>query len=144
MGQTKFIISSDGFLGDIKRLERGEKEYVWVDTIRKAKLYSLKETKKIIEESPIKCFIWAPFTKEPIKDKFMVVRREAHYDFFNDEDHQVLEWCVMRVHDSESDIKFLKNITATAKTPYYSFDEATEIAKQKNLKILNEITQILK
>ena len=143
MKNNKFIVSGGGFLSEIQILDRGQKHYSWVDNLSKAKPFTLKQAKNEIGLIPFQCFIWSPFAEEPIKDKYKVVRREAHYDFFNNEQHEALEWTVVKVHDSFSDFKFLKEIDSPNAVKHYSLSEAIQVAKENNLKILAEITKIL-
>lgn len=57
--------------------------------------------------------------------------------------YEVLEWRLKRVKEISSDFNFLNNLKNPSGRTFYTFSEATEIAKQRNIKILNEIQQIL-
>jgi len=144
MSLNNYIVSGQGFLKE-SHFDRDEKKQVftWTRTLRDAKEFKSKSARLFIESNNLDAFIWNPFSEEPVKNKWRVVRRSKHHDFFNDEDHGVLEWKAQKVMmESKSDVRFL--MTGRGKNPetlYDSLEEAEAIAFEKNRAILIELQE---
>jgi len=142
MSMNKYIVSGQGFLKE-SHFDRDEKKqlFTWTRTLRDAKQFKSKGARLFIESNNLDAFIWNPFSEEPVKNKWRVVRRSKHHDFFNDEDHEVLEWMVQLVMmESNSDAKYLAtNKNSNPETLYDIKEEAEEVAKEKNHAILIEL-----
>jgi len=145
MAQNNYIISEHGFLVDIhKKSSKDDVErYNWTKNIREAGLFSGKQASTIIECSNVGCFVWNPFKHNVSQEKYEVVRRTNYRDFMNDVNHEVLEWYASKAYVDNTDLSFMHDTYLGVSKKFYTFEKATEIAKERNEKILKEITEIL-
>lgn len=152
---TKYIISSHGFFVNLEFVSEiphlGKQKCIWSKTLREAKACTLNQAKGYIDiinkiyESDDCCFIWSPFDTTYHKGLYEVVRRQSYYSLMDEKEHNILEWYVSKVTVSENDLSVLNDLKSDKSSKkYYSFDEATEIAKQKNLLLLEELIKIIK
>ena len=148
MAVNKYIISGKGFLEDVK----GDKnsECVWTKNIRTAKSFTFNQANSFIEFIKNNttfhddCFIWSPFEENYVKGLYEVVRRSTYYSILDDNECDVLEWYAKKVSSADSDFIFLNSSKEIKKeSKYYSYEEATEIAKSKNIRILKAISKIV-
>lgn len=141
MSQNNYILSGEGFLKNVS-FDKDKKAYniEWTNLIREAKPYSYKSACVVIKNHNLNAFVWNPFAKEPIRNKWRVVRRNSHYSFAHDEKNEALEWHPEKVvMQSKSDINFLNSRNSTPETLYDSLEEATEVANEKNRALIEEL-----
>jgi len=148
MATNKYVISGKGFLEEIKTGKNPE--CIWTKSIRTAKSFTFNQATGSIgfikNETNFHedCFIWSPFEENYTTGLYEVVRRESYHSIFDDDDRNVLEWYANKVSAADSDLICLNNIKQNKKEQkYYSYEEAIEIAKSKNIVMLKEITKIL-
>lgn len=148
MPDNKYVISGKGFLEELK--SGRYPECVWTKSIRTAKTFTLRQANGAIEyikkniETHDECFVWSPFKETQPTGLYEVVRIPCYYNYLDEKDCGVLEWFTRKVSETDSDLTYLKKEKENKKSPeYYSFEEAKEVAKSKNIKILEEITRIL-
>lgn len=133
-----YIVSGKGFYKETIYNELHERKVIWVNKISNAKSFKSGEANKRICNLGIDAWVWNPYEETPIKDRWDVVQRSNHYNFLDDENNLVLEWMVIRMTGlCDSDVKFIKN--KAPQNRYYSYDEAIQIAKEKNIKMLEEL-----
>ncbi|MCK9417286.1 hypothetical protein M0Q97_11620 [Candidatus Dojkabacteria bacterium] len=143
MSQNKYIVSNDGFLKEIQLKEKRSKErdlfdIIWTSKLREAQKFTTNQANLVIKKHNLNCFVWNPYEEEHVKE-YEVVRRSSFHNFFDDSNHNVLEWLVVKNFSPKTDIRFLTN----GLEELYDFDTATRIAKEKNELILLEISNIL-
>ena len=141
--ENKYIISGEGFYVGITYTDNVRADIVlaktilWSKLISNAKPLTNKQAENVIKTNNLIAFVWSPFKEDPIRNKWMVVRRSEYTDWNSDETHNVLEWMVKKViMESNSDIKFLNG---TNPTEYYSHEEAIAIAHERNQIIIEEL-----
>lgn len=143
MSQNNYIVSGNGFLKNVS-FDKDNNAYniEWTNLIREAKPYSYKSACVVIKNHNLNAFVWNPFAEEPIRNKWCVVRRDRHYCFAHNENHEALEWKPERVvMHSKTDVKFLTSRNSTPETLYNSLDEATEVANEKNRAMMEELQE---
>lgn len=143
MSANKYIVSGKGFF---KELIYGERniidQIVWCDNLANAKLFTSNQAQGMIKKlTEIECFIWSPFKEHEKKNKYTVTKRSSSYNFIHDEDHTVLEWMVYKNFESSNDYTQLQNILRNKVPELYSLEEANKIARDRNLKMLEELTK---
>jgi len=138
---NNFIVSGNGFLESTTFNKQLNKiEVKWTPLLRNAQKFKTKSAKEIIEKNNLEAFIWNPYLEEPIKNKWMVIKRTDHYDFFNDEKHISLEYKPLKVvGENKTDLKFLTNNNVNQKIYYDSYEEALIICEEKNNEIIREL-----
>jgi hypothetical protein len=136
-----YIVTSEGFLKDsFFDKEKLSKCFIYTNKIREAKIFKCnKSAKDYIEKNNLNAFIWNLKEQEPIKDKYRIRRRSSYINCNTFErTHDVLEYCIERiVNEHNSDLTYLKNNLKIDE--YYNFEQAVEICKEKNLKMLAEL-----
>jgi len=141
---NSYIASGKGFLKNVS-FDRDNKEHIfeWTPTLRDAQGYNSKSARNLIDKHELDAFIWQPYAQEPVRNKWRVVRRSNHYDFFNGEDHEVLEWKAQKVTmESKSDARFIMaKGNDSRETLYDSLEEAEAVALEKNEAILEELRE---
>ena len=151
---TKYIISGKGFLKSIEFVSEinhfGKKKCIWTKTLQDAKAFTSNQAKGYIDiinkmfDSEDSCFIWSPFDETCTKGLYEVNRRASFYNISSENEHSILEWYIRKVTVSKSDLSVLNDMRKDKLSKqYYSFEEATEIAKQKNLIMLEELLKVL-
>lgn len=151
MSANKNVVSGFGFYVETKRIydfddqlkvKGFERQYVWTDKAREAKVFETKSAIAFIntlKNQNIDAFMWNPYKEEPIRDMYKVVRRTEYTSFYSEDKHKVLEWIVIKLKmANHTDAKFFANMM---EKDYYPYDEAVEIAKQKNLEMLIELEE---
>lgn len=143
MSANKYIVSGKGFF---KELIYGERniidQVIWCDNLSNAKLFTSNQAQGMIKKlADIDCFIWSPFKEHEKKNKYEVVKRSPSYSFIHDEEHSVLEWVTCKNFSSSNDYTQLQNILSNKVPELYSLEEANKIARDRNLKMLDELTK---
>jgi len=148
MAINKYIISGKGFLQELKTGKLPE--CIWSKSIRTAKSFTFKQADGAIEyiknniDSNESCFVWSPFEENYVTGLYEVVRRSSYYSIMDENYCDVLEWQAKKVQSSDSDIIYLNNTKEDKKNQkYYSYEEAIEIAKMKNIRMLKELIKIV-
>ena len=151
MSQNKYIVGCEGFLKEIQENKQFHTDDIgrvyqtqtnaiilWTPKLREAQNFTAKQANLVIKKHKLNCFIWNPYEEEYVKE-YKVVRRSSFHNFFDESDHNVLEWLVVKNDLPKTDIRFLTN----GSDKLYDFDTATRIAQEKNELILQEISKIL-
>lgn len=138
---NNFIISGSGFLKSTSfNKDTKQVDIEWTKILREAQKFNNKHAVATIKKHKIDAFVWNPYTEEAIKGKWNVIQRENYYDFFNDENHNVLEWIPIKVKmENKTDVDFLLSKGIDNKKYYDSYEEALEVANIKNVEMLNEL-----
>lgn len=141
MSLNNYIVSGEGFLKSVT-FDKDDREYKyeWTNLIREATPYKYKAASVVIKNHNLNAFIWNPFTEEPVRNKWRVVRRRDYRSFVHDENHEVLEWKPEKVvMESKSDVGFLRNRSAKPEELYDSLEEATVVANERNMVMMQEL-----
>lgn len=139
----RYIVGSKGFLKEFSRGEGRDRTpiLIWTTKLREAAGFTTKkQANAVIKNYELDCFIWAPHEEEHDEKKYSVCRRSEYHSSWDETDHNVLEWIVVKnLNNHKSDIRFLLG----SRQDLYDFETATRIAREKNQLILSEITKIL-
>ena len=140
--ENKYIVSGFGFLsGYVKDDCFPYHKAIWVKSLYEAKGYTSKQATSIISKIGVDCFIWNITKQIKEEPKYRVVRRQSFYDGFNEVSHEVLEWIVVKNYIDKNDYNLI--VGEYKQDELYDEETALKIAKERNTKILEEITHIL-
>jgi hypothetical protein len=139
-----YIISQFGFLKEIvfdkesnTRIPMWEQRICDVTPLKSKK--SINRIKTILDGLNIQSFVWNPMKEYKLENKWEVVMRSDLYDFYNDENHKVLEWIAVRRYNQDNDLNRLSGKINIDEL--YSEEVAKEIAKAKNIEMLEELSK---
>lgn len=139
-----FAVTSNGFLKDVITTvvdKNVSKEYIWTDKIREAKIFTSRaKVLNFLESNNLQGFVYNPYEQEPIRDKYMVIKRNNnHYE----DTHKIHEWIVVKaVMLHRSDARYLNGMDNMSN--FYDLEEAQRIANERNNEMLLELTEKIK
>jgi hypothetical protein len=145
--QNQYIVSGFGFLKEIRLTEEFKQVPEWTNNLIEAKKFTSKQAKNqirtMLPNMDVICFVWNPYQEYPKIRKWEVVQRGEFYDVMDETEHKVLEWFVRKSHVRPmTDAKHL--ITKgeeTGQKLYMTEEEAKDVARKKNMEMLEELNR---
>lgn len=144
--QNHYVASGFGFFKEVGITEDFRQEPVWTNSIIEAKKYTSNQAQnqvKLMEVIyKVKCFIWNPYKEHPKVKKWEVVQRGEFYDVMDETEHKVLEWFARKAYIVPmTDAKHLITKGEERQKLYMTEEEAKDVAKQKNMEMLEELNR---
>lgn len=142
----KFIATAKGFIKEAlsyydKDSNQIKQTIVYTKSLREAKQFKTKSANNCISKFNLQGFIYSPFEQETAGDYCYEVKPNPYFDA---SDIDKIAFAPQKVWNRQfSDLEFLKG-DKPPKDKYYTYDQAVALAKEKNLELIKQLTELVK